>query len=73
MLPLPTKTSPPIKTPIYSNTHSYRGTRSTTAPLTFLLIAGILGTTAVIASTGTEYVRVYLAIAVSTRVDIIYK
>ena len=54
--------------------HGRRGTRSTTAPLTLSLIASTLGTTvAAAASTSTRSVRVYLVIAVSTRINIVYK
>jgi hypothetical protein len=54
--------------------YGYRGTRSTAAPLTLLPIASILGaaiTTTASASTGS--VRVYLAIAVSARINIVCK
>ena len=67
-------TSPPIKTPTYSSTYGRRGTRSTAAPLTLSPIASTLGTTiAATASTSTRSIRVYLAIAVSTRINIVYK
>ena len=73
-MPPPTKTPPPIKTPTYSSTHGHRGTRSTAAPLTLSLITSILGTTiTATASTSTRSVRVYLAIAISTRINIVYK
>ena len=71
MPPLPTKASPPIKTPTYSSTRGRRGTRSAAAPLTLSPIASTLGAAA--ASTGTRSIRVYLAIAVSIRVNIVYK
>jgi len=74
MPPPPTKTSPPIKTPTRSSTRGYRGTRSTAAPLTLLPITGTPGAAiATTTSTGTESVRVYLAIAVSARVNIVCK
>ena len=73
-MPPPTKTSPPIKTPTYSSTHSRRGTRSTAAPLTLLLIASTLGTAiTATASASTGSVGVYLVIAVSTRINIVRK
>jgi len=74
-MPPPTKTSPLIKTPTYSNTYSRKGTRSTTTtPLTFTLIASTLGaaiTTTASASTGS--IRVYLIITVSIYVNMVYK
>ena len=73
MLPLPTKTSPPIKTFIYSNIYSYKGTYSTVTPLTLSPITSTLGITTTITSASIEYIRVYLAIAVSVYVNIIYK
>jgi len=54
--------------------HGYRGTRSTAAPLTLSLIASTLGaavTTAASASIGS--IRVYLAITISVRINIVYK
>jgi len=54
--------------------HSYRGTRSAATPLTLLPIASTLGAAiAATTSTSTESVRVYLAIAVSARINIVYK
>jgi len=52
----------------------YRGTRSTATPLTPSLITSTLGA-AITATTfaSTESIRVYLAIAISIRVDIVYK
>ena len=73
MLPPPTKTSSLIKTPTCSNTHGRRGTYSTAAPPTLSPIAGTLGATATVASISTEYIRVYSAIAISARVNIVYK
>jgi len=74
MPPPPTKTSLPIKTPTYSSTRGRRGTRSTAAPLTLLLIASTLGAAiATTASASMESIRVYLAIAISARIDIVYK
>ena len=74
-MPLPpTKTSPPIKTPTYSNTRGRKGTRSTTAPLTLLPIASTPGTTiTATAFASIESVRVYLAITISARINIVYK
>jgi len=69
-----TKTSPPIKTPTRSSTRGRRGTCSAATPLTLLLIAGTLGTIiAAAVSAGTGSVGVYLAIAVSVCIDIVYK
>ena len=65
MLPSPTKT------PTYSSTRSHRGTRSAISPLTLLLITSTLGSA--ITTANTEYVRAYLAIAVSIRINIVYK
>ena len=67
--PPPTKTSPPIKTPTYSSTHGRRGTRSTAALLTLSPIASTLVTAAAFAST--RSVRVYLAITISTHINIV--
>ena len=70
----PTKTSPPIKTPTYSSIRGRRDTHSTAAPLTLLLITSTLDTTTTAtASASTESIRVYLAIAISTRINIVYK
>jgi len=54
--------------------HGRRGTRSTTAPLTLLAITSTLGA-AITATTSASagFIRVYLAIAISTRVNIVYK
>jgi len=71
MPPPPTKTSPPIKTPTYSSTRGYRGTCSAATSLTLSPIAGTLGTAA--ASAGTGSIGVYLAIAISARIDIVHK
>ena len=75
MFPPATKTSPPIKTLIYSSTRSYRGTYSTATPLALLLIANTLGTTAsaFAAFASMEYIKIYSAITVSVRVNIVYK
>ena len=74
MPPPPTKTSPSIKTPTYSSMRSHRGTRSAAASLTLLPITSTPGTAiAATASTGMESVRVYLAIAVSAHINIVYK
>ena len=73
-MPPPTKTSPPIKTPTYSSTHSHRGTRSTTAPLTISPITSTPGATiTATTSASARSIRVYLAIAVSVRINIVYK
>ena len=54
--------------------YSRRGTHSTAAPLTLLSIASIPDTTiAATASARTGPIRVYLAIAVSTRINIVCK
>jgi len=74
MPPLPTKPSPPIKTPTYSSTHSRRVTRSTAAPLTLLPITSTLGAAITVTTfASTESVRVYLAITVSIYINIVYK
>jgi len=73
MPPPPTKTSPPIKTPTYSSIRSRRGTHSTAAPI-FLPIASTPGTTiTATAFASIESVRVYLAITISARINIVYK
>jgi len=52
----------------------YRGTRFTAAPPTLLPIASTPGAAiATTASASTESVRVYLVIAISTRVNIVNK
>ena len=72
--PPPTKTSPPIKTPTYSSTHGRRGTRSTAAPLALSPITSTLGTTiTATTSASAGSVWVYLVIAISTRINIVYK
>jgi len=71
MPPPLTKASPPIKTPTYSSTRGRRGTCSAATPLTLSLIASTPGAAAAFAST--RSVGVYLAIAVSTRVNIVCK
>ena len=55
--------------------HSYRGTRSTTTPLTLLLIPSTRSTTSstTAAPTSIENIRAYLGIAVSACVNIVYK
>jgi len=54
--------------------HGRRGTRSTAAPLTLLPITSTPGTTiAATASASTGSIRVYLAIAISARINIVYK
>ena len=69
------ETSPPLKNLTYSNIRSRRGTRSTTAPPTLLLIPSTPSTASstTAAPAGTENVGVYLAIAVSARVNIVRK
>jgi len=54
---------------------SYRGIHSTAAPPTLLLIPSTPSATSstITAPTSTENVRVYSAIAVSVRVNIVYK
>ena len=54
---------------------SHRGTYSTTAPPTFLLIPGMPSPTSSIITTptSTENVRVYLVIAIFIYIDIVYK
>jgi len=56
--------------------HGRRGTYSAAAPFTLLLISSTpgaaLGTTTT-TPTSTENIRVYLAIAISARVNIVYK
>ena len=71
----PLETSPSFKTLTYSNIRSHRGTCSTAAPSTLLLIYSTPSTAASTATAfaGTESVGVYLAIAVSTRVNIVRK
>jgi len=73
-MPPPTKTSPPIKTPTYSSTYGRRGTHSTATPLILSLIASTPGTTiTTTASTSARSIRVYLVIAISIRINIVYK
>ena len=75
MLPSYLKTSFSPKTPTCSNMYSYRGTYFAATFLTLSLILGTpsaaFGTTATFTSIGN--IRVYLIIAISTRVNIIYK
>jgi septal ring factor EnvC (AmiA/AmiB activator) len=54
---------------------SYRGTRSTVAPLTLLLIASTrsAASSTTVTPTSTENVRAYLAIMVSARINIVCK
>jgi len=54
---------------------SRRGIRSVTTPPTLLLIPNTPGTTSSTTTTptSTENIRVYLAITVSARVNIVYK
>jgi hypothetical protein len=54
---------------------SRRGTRSAVAPPTLLLIASTrsAASSTTVAPTSIENVRVYLVIAVSARIDIVYK
>ena len=69
------ETSPPPKTPTCSNMCSRRGTRFAAALFTFSLIPSTPSTASgtAAAPAGTENVRVYLAIAVSARVNIVCK
>ena len=54
--------------------HSYRGIYSTTTPFTLLLIPSTPSTTSsTITPTSIENTRVYLAITISIRVNIVYK
>ena len=54
--------------------HSYRGTRSAAAPPTLLLIPSTPSTaSSTITPTSIENIRVYLVIAISARVNIVYK
>jgi hypothetical protein len=55
--------------------HSRKGTRSITTPPTLLLIPSTPSTTSstTITPTSMENIRVYLAIAISIRVNIVYK
>jgi len=71
----PSRDLPSPKTPTCSDMRSHRGTRSAAAPLTLLLIPGMPSTTssATAAPASTENIRVYLAIAVSAHIDIVYK
>ena len=73
MPPPPTKTSPPIKTPTRSSMRGRRGTRSAAAP-TLLPITSTPGAAVTAAaSAGIESIGVYLAIAISARINIVYK
>ena len=70
----PLKTSPPPKTPTYSDIYSRKGTRSIAAPSTLLLIPSIPSAiSSTITPTSTENIRVYLVITISARVNIVYK
>ena len=55
--------------------HSHKGIHSTTTPFTFLLIPSTPSTVFSItaAPTSTKNIKVYLAIAVSIYINIIYK
>jgi hypothetical protein len=70
----PLETSPPPKTPIYSDIRSYKGIRLVAAP-TLLLIPSTPNTASstTITPTNMENIRVYLVITVSIRVNIVYK
>jgi len=66
--------SPPIKTPTYSSIRGHRGTRSAAAPLTLLPITSTLGTAiTTTTSASIKSIRVYLAITVSMRINMVYK
>jgi len=71
----PLEISPPPKTLTYSDIRSYRGTCSAITLPTLLLIASTRSTASSTAAApaSIENVRVYLAIAVSARVNIVYK
>ena len=64
--------SPPIKTPTRSSTYNRGGTYFIITFLTLLPITSTPGTAAT-ATTNTEYIRVYSAIAISAHIDIVYK
>ena len=72
---LPSKDLPSPKTPTYSNMHSYKGIHSTAAPPTLLLISSTPNTafSTATAPASIENIKVYLAIAVSIYVNIVYK
>ena len=73
-MPFLTKISPLIKTPTHSSIYGRRSTCFTAAPLTLLPIASMLdAAVAAAASGGTGSIKVYLAIAISIRIDIVYK
>ena len=63
------------KTPTYSDMRSCKGIHSTAAPPTLLLIPNTPSTTSSTVATPTsiENIKVYLAIAVSACVNIVYK
>ena len=67
------ETSPPPKTLTCSDIRSRRGTYSAITPSTFLLISSTPSTASntTAAPTSTENVRVYLAITISVRVNIV--
>ena len=71
----PLKTSPSFKTLTYSNIRSHRGTYSATTSFILLLIPSTPSTTfsTTTTPTNTENIRVYLAIAVSIYINIVYK
>ena len=70
----PLETSPPSKTPTYSNIRSRKGTRSVAAPPTLLLISRMpSAASGTVTPASIENVKVYLAIAISIHVDIVYK
>ena len=64
---------PPIKTPTHSSMRNRGGTRSAVTPLTLLPITSILSSATATTAAGTEYVRIYLAITISIRVNIVRK
>ena len=73
-MPPPIKTSLSIKTPTYSSIYSRKGICFTATPLTLLPIASTPGAAvAVTTSTSARSVRVYLAMAISVYINIVYK
>jgi len=53
--------------------HSYKNTYSTAVSLTLLPITGILSIIIALASASTEYIKIYLVIAISVYINIVYK
>ena len=71
----PLKTSYSLKTFTCNNIYSHKGTHFAIAPLIFLLIYSTPGAapSTLITPTSTENIKIYSAITVSARVNIIYK